>query len=615
MMHYGITVEKIWETWSGGITYDGYRYQSQGKVAQVKTLGSDLMAVVTDSSGTANEVNIQLEDAFEDCFHCTCEAVHHPCKHIIATLFDYAKGSTHNSGRNLDEMIDQADVETLREFLKEEVELDDDLLESLEFTLMKPTKHSIKNGINPPDLALVESKIIEAINSFMIDDCDWWDDGEMSEEMLLEDDDESTLSSTTGKELHFEGEVIQYIELAQAYINVNAVKEGIDILTVITDELLDQVEQFEYLKESDGSIWAFFLFLEGIWMEAALKFEGNEIEKTTILNRLATYSKNEFVPFFEPVFQALSMGWDHPYLKAVMGGKALPDHELDQMAVLGNAAFEILFSQERYEDALKFAIALERWECYADTMIHLNRHEEAVATLLENEVPLPILFVMTMSLVDKGLLVEAIDLTKKVLALLQEQDIIDPVFCRIYCELATRLKDQDMICEAHLLLFTGEPTWDHYSLIKNMPGMNWEIQRGNIGIRLLDEEKPTEETVDILTEEGLFDLAIQVGDTMFKEKVLPAPSTVAIESLRRLIAHDAQWVYDHSMTVATEYLKMNFFDEGCQWLELAKEATNGDKSMMVAWDQKMQDLLKMYKTNTNIMPNLLELANAEPVLT
>jgi uncharacterized Zn finger protein len=306
----------------------------------------------------------------------------------------------------------------------------------------------------------------------------------------------------------------------------------------------------------------------------------------------------------EQSLTTLSQGWDDPQLLAILAGE-FDTREIEQLkpafCELGYVRLNILESQERFEEYLRFAKTLGFLVPYVTMLIQLGRFEQAIASAekIENHEQA---FAVAKKLLEHGSEQEALRTAHKGLQFLEEgsSSHYASELAVWTAALAEQLGETKILLNAKIIAFKLKPSLTDYHEIRDLTGDKWNSTK-EILLKYLPRSNSfgggSEAKVDIFLDEGLIDQAIAVVEGGYCSREL------RLRVMQVAAGFDPQWVITKGKALAEDIInrgKSEHYDDAVSWLEQVKRAYLAS-NQQEEWRSYRQQLVEVNSKKRKLM--------------
>jgi uncharacterized Zn finger protein len=305
----------------------------------------------------------------------------------------------------------------------------------------------------------------------------------------------------------------------------------------------------------------------------------------------------------EQSLTVFSQGWDDPQLLAILAGE-FDTREIEQLkpafCELGYVRLNILESQERFEEYLRFAKTLGFLVPYVTMLIQLGRLEQAIASAekIENHEQA---FAIAQKLLEHGSEQEALRIAHKGLQLLEDgsSSHYASELAVWTAALAEQLGETKILLNAKIIAFKLKPSLADYHEIRDLTGDKWNSTK-EILLKYLSKLNLygiSDAKVDIFLDEGLIDQAIDVVDSDYCSRQL------RLRVMQVAAGFNPQWVITKGKAFAEDIInrgKSEYYEDAVKWLEQVKRgylASNQQEE----WRSYRQQLIEVNSKKRKLM--------------
>jgi uncharacterized Zn finger protein len=267
---------------------------------------------------------------------------------------------------------------------------------------------------------------------------------------------------------------------------------------------------------------------------------------------------------------------------------------------LGYVRLNILESQERFEEYLRFAKTLGFLVPYVTMLIQLGRLEQAIASAekIENHEQA---FAIAQKLLEHGSEQEALRIAHKGLQLLEDgsSSHYASELAVWTAALAEQLGETKILLNAKIIAFKLKPSLADYHEIRDLTGDKWNSTK-EILLKYLSKLNLygiSDAKVDIFLDEGLIDQAIDVVDRDYCSRQL------RLRVMQVAAGFNPQWVITKGKAFAEDIInrgKSEYYEDAVKWLEQVKRgylASNHQEE----WRSYRQQLIEVNSKKRKLM--------------
>ena len=553
----------------------------RGQTLRASVVGNEYYRVTIGFSGQSKQI---VQDAT-----CSCPYDFGGwCKHIVATLLVANDQGNIEERPSLAQLLERLNLEQTRKLLDNLVVENPDLIDQVDLqvellTAVKPTnskspKSQSSQNQRPeidrsPFRRNLRYEIREALRS-------------IEEDYIEEDPFIDVIDDEIKKATGF----IEAGDSFRAFVMLYATAEE---LAVHKDDIDDYSGGFSDLVESLDQVIAETILWTDFSVEEREKWT-SEIEGT----------QDILGEELEQSLTALSQGWDDPQLLAILAGE-FDTREIEQLkpafCELGYVRLNILESQERFEEYLRFAKTLGFLVPYVTMLIQLGRLEQAIASAekIENHEQA---FAIAQKLLEHGSEQEALRIAHKGLQLLEEGSSANYAseLAVWTAALAEQLGETKILLNAKIIAFKLKPSLADYHEIRDLTGDKWNSTK-EILLKYLSKSSfyggGSDAKVDIFLDEGLIDQAIAVVDSDYCSRQL------RLRVMQAAAGFNPQWVITKGKAFAEDIInrgKSEYYDDAVKWLEQVKRgylASNQQEE----WRSYRQQLIEVNSKKRKLM--------------
>lgn len=510
------------------------------------------------------------------------------CKHIVAVLLVGMEQPQIEERLNLSQMLEKLDLEQTRKLLHNLVAQSPDLLDLIDIQIQllnsikenksksakasssKSGKTTTKAQTQHPEIdrSPFRRQFAYALrNSLRNSEHSYYDDEDPFSDIMYAEMEKTKVFLEAGDSF-------------RAFMMLYAIAEELCNYTEEIENYFGDVSDLTYhldLEMAEAILWTDFSVKERQkWV--------TEIEGT----------QDSLCTEFDFSLAALIQGWDDPYLQAVLQGQAKPVdldpqtltvtksfkrkrtniqkgtnvyvHETD-LRPLGSIRLRILQAQERFDEYLNLAKDAGFFTDYVNMLFQLGRHDAAIATA-ENVEDENDAFEIAQKFLEHGFEQQALYLAHKGLQL-QEEDAKryrTGELADWTARLAESLGEMEILLKAKVIAFKLKPSLATYHQIRDLTKDKWNITKDILLKYLLqlDSSNAAEAKVKIFLEEGLFDEAIAIANTIH------CPSYTRLQVMQAVIKSHPQWVITKAKALAEDIInrgKSDDYEQAIAWLE------------------------------------------------
>lgn len=553
----------------------------RGQILRSSVVGNEYYSVSIRFSGQSKQI---VQDAT-----CSCPYDYGDwCKHIVATLLVANEQGNIEERPSLAQLLERLDLEQTRKLLDNLVVENPDLMDQVDLqvellTAVKPTKsNSAKSQSSQnqrpeidrsPFRRNVRYEIREALRS-------------IEEDYIEEDPFIHVIDDEIKKATGF----LEAGDSFRAFVMLYATAEE---LAVHKDDIDDYSGGFSDLVYSLDRAIAETILWTDFSVEEREKWT-SEIEGT----------QDILGAELEQSLTTLSQGWDDPQLLAILAGE-FDTREIEQLkpafCELGYVRLNILESQERFEEYLRFAKTLGFLVPYVTMLIQLGRFEQAIASAekIENHEQA---FAVAKKLLEHGSEQEALRTAHKGLQFLEEgsSSHYASELAVWTAALAEQLGETKILLNAKIIAFKLKPSLTDYHEIRDLTGDKWNSTK-EILLKYLPRSNSfgggSEAKVDIFLDEGLIDQAIAVVEGGYCSREL------RLRVMQVAAGFDPQWVITKGKALAEDIInrgKSEHYDDAVSWLEQVKRAYLAS-NQQEEWRSYRQQLVEVNSKKRKLM--------------
>lgn len=553
----------------------------RGQILRSSVVGNEYYSVSIRFSGQSKQI---VQDAT-----CSCPYDYGDwCKHIVATLLVANEQGNIEERPSLAQLLERLDLEQTRKLLDNLVVENPDLIDQVDLqvellTAVKPTKsNSAKSQSSQnqrpeidrsPFRRNVRYEIREALRS-------------IEEDYIEEDPFIHVIDDEIKKATGF----LEAGDSFRAFVMLYATAEE---LAVHKDDIDDYSGGFSDLVYSLDRAIAETILWTDFFVEEREKWT-SEIEGT----------QDILGAELEQSLTTLSQGWDDPQLLAILAGE-FDTREIEQLkpafCELGYVRLNILESQERFEEYLRFAKTLGFLVPYVTMLIQLGRFEQAIASAekIENHEQA---FAVAKKLLEHGSEQEALRTAHKGLQFLEEgsSSHYASELAVWTAALAEQLGETKILLNAKIIAFKLKPSLTDYHEIRDLTGDKWNSTK-EILLKYLPRSNSfgggSEAKVDIFLDEGLIDQAIAVVEGGYCSREL------RLRVMQVAAGFDPQWVITKGKALAEDIInrgKSEHYDDAVSWLEQVKRAYLAS-NQQEEWRSYRQQLVEVNSKKRKLM--------------
>jgi uncharacterized Zn finger protein len=553
----------------------------RGQILRSSVVGNEYYSVSIRFSGQSKQI---VQDAT-----CSCPYDYGDwCKHIVATLLVANEQGNIEERPSLAQLLERLDLEQTRKLLDNLVVENPDLIDQVDLqvellTAVKPTKsNSAKSQSSQnqrpeidrsPFRRNVRYEIREALRS-------------IEEDYIEEDPFIDVIDDEIKKVTGF----LEAGDSFRAFVMLYATAEE---LAVHKDDIDDYSGGFSDLVYSLDRAIAETILWTDFSVEEREKWT-SEIEGT----------QDILGAELEQSLTTLSQGWDDPQLLAILAGE-FDTREIEQLkpafCELGYVRLNILESQERFEEYLRFAKTLGFLVPYVTMLIQLGRFEQAIASAekIENHEQA---FAVAKKLLEHGSEQEALRTAHKGLQFLEEgsSSHYASELAVWTAALAEQLGETKILLNAKIIAFKLKPSLTDYHEIRDLTGDKWNSTK-EILLKYLPRSNSfgggSEAKVDIFLDEGLIDQAIAVVEGGYCSREL------RLRVMQVAAGFDPQWVITKGKALAEDIInrgKSEHYDDAVSWLEQVKRAYLAS-NQQEEWRSYRQQLVEVNSKKRKLM--------------
>lgn len=553
----------------------------RGQILRSSVVGNEYYSVSIRFSGQSKQI---VQDAT-----CSCPYDYGDwCKHIVATLLVANEQGNIEERPSLAQLLERLDLEQTRKLLDNLVVENPDLIDQVDLqvellTAVKPTKsNSAKSQSSQnqrpeidrsPFRRNVRYEIREALRS-------------IEEDYIEEDPFIDVIDDEIKKATGF----LEAGDSFRAFVMLYATAEE---LAVHKDDIDDYSGGFSDLVYSLDRAIAETILWTDFSVEEREKWT-SEIEGT----------QDILGAELEQSLTTLSQGWDDPQLLAILAGE-FDTREIEQLkpafCELGYVRLNILESQERFEEYLRFAKTLGFLVPYVTMLIQLGRFEQAIASAekIENHEQA---FAVAKKLLEHGSEQEALRTAHKGLQFLEEgsSSHYASELAVWTAALAEQLGETKILLNAKIIAFKLKPSLTDYHEIRDLTGDKWNSTK-EILLKYLPRSNSfgggSEAKVDIFLDEGLIDQAIAVVEGGYCSREL------RLRVMQVAAGFDPQWVITKGKALAEDIInrgKSEHYDDAVSWLEQVKRAYLAS-NQQEEWRSYRQQLVEVNSKKRKLM--------------
>ena len=481
----------------------------RGQTLRASVVGNEYYRVTIGFSGQSKQI---VQDAT-----CSCPYDFGGwCKHIVATLLVANDQGNIEERPSLTQLLERLNLEQTRKLLDNLIVENPDLIDQVDLqvellTAVKPTKSKSPKSQSSqnqrpeidrsPFRRNVRSEIRDALRS-------------IEEDYIEEDPFIDVIDEEIQKATGF----LDAGDSFRAFVMLYATAEE---LAVHKDDIDDYSGGFSDLVYSLDRAIAEAILWTDFAVEEREKW-ASELEGTQDLLGVE----------LEQSLTAFSQGWDDPQLLAILAGE-FDTREIEQLkpafCELGYVRLNILESQDRFEEYLRFAETLGFLVPYVTMLIQLGRFEQAIASAekIENHEQA---FAIAQKLLEHGSEQEALRIAHKGLQLLEEGSSAHYAseLAVWTAALAEQLGETKILLNAKIIAFKLKPSLTDYHEIRDLTGDKWNSTK-EILLKYLSKLNLygiSDAKVDIFLEEELIDQAINVVDSDYCSRQYPCKGDI-----------------------------------------------------------------------------------------
>ena len=553
----------------------------RGQILRSSVVGNEYYSVSIRFSGQSKQI---VQDAT-----CSCPYDYGDwCKHIVATLLVANEQGNIEERPSLAQLLERLDLEQTRKLLDNLVVENPDLIDQVDLqvellTAVKPTKsNSAKSQSSQnqrpeidrsPFRRNVRYEIREALRS-------------IEEDYIEEDPFIDVIDDEIKKATGF----LEAGDSFRAFVMLYATAEE---LAVHKDDIDDYSGGFSDLVYSLDRAIAETILWTDFSVEEREKWT-SEIEGT----------QDILGAELEQSLTTLSQGWDDPQLLAILAGE-FDTREIEQLkpsfCELGYTRLNVLESQERFEEYLRFAKTLGFLVPYVTMLIQLGRFEQAIASAekIENHEQA---FAIAQKFLEHGSEQEALRTAHKGLQLLEGVSSANYAteLAVWTAALAEQLGETKILLNAKIIAFKFNPSLADYHEIRDLTGDKWNSTK-EILLKYLPRSNSfgggSEAKVDIFLDEGLIDQAIAVVEGGYCSREL------RLRVMQVAAGFDPQWVITKGKALAEDIInrgKSEHYDDAVSWLEQVKRAYLAS-NQQEEWRSYRQQLVEVNSKKRKLM--------------
>jgi len=553
----------------------------RGQILRSSVVGNEYYSVSIRFSGQSKQI---VQDAT-----CSCPYDYGDwCKHIVATLLVANEQGNIEERPSLAQLLERLDLEQTRKlldnlvvenpYLMHQVDLQVELLTAVKPTKSNSAKSQSSQNQRPeidrsPFRRNVRYEIREALRS-------------IEEDYIEEDPFIDVIDDEIKKATGF----LEAGDSFRAFVMLYATAEE---LAVHKDDIDDYSGGFSDLVYS----------LDRAIAEAILWIDFSVEEREKWASELEGIQDSLGVEL-EQSFTALSQGWDEPQLLAILAGE-FDTREIEQLkpsfCELGYTRLNVLESQERFEEYLRFAKTLGFLVPYVTMLIQLGRFEQAIASAekIENHEQA---FAIAQKFLEHGSEQEALRTAHKGLQLLEGVSSANYAteLAVWTAALAEQLGETKILLNAKIIAFKFNPSLADYHEIRDLTGDKWNSTK-EILLKYLPRSNSfgggSEAKVDIFLDEGLIDQAIAVVEGGYCSREL------GLRVMQVAAGFDPQWVITKGKALAEDIInrgKSEHYDDAVSWLEQVKRAYLAS-NQQEEWRSYRQQLVEVNSKKRKLM--------------
>ena len=553
----------------------------RGQTLRASVVGNEYYRVTIGFSGQSKQI---VQDAT-----CSCPYDFGGwCKHIVATLLVANDQGNIEERPSLAQLLERLNLEQTRKLLDNLVVENPDLIDQVDLqvellTAVKPTnskspKSQSSQNQRPeidrsPFRRNLRYEIREALRS-------------IEEDYIEEDPFIDVIDDEIKKATGF----IEAGDSFRAFVMLYATAEE---LAVHKDDIDDYSGDFSDLVDSLDRAIAEAILWTDFSVEEREKWT-SEIEGT----------QDILGEELEQSLTALSQGWDDPQLLAILAGE-FDTREIEQLkpafCELGYVRLNILESQERFEEYLRFAKTLGFLVPYVTMLIQLGRFEQAIASAekIQNHEQA---FAIAQKLLEYGSEQEALRIAHKGLQLLEEGSSANYAseLAVWTSALAEQLGETKILLNAKIIAFKLKPSLTDYHEIRDLTGDKWQSTK-EILLKYLSKSSfyggGSDAKVDIFLDEGLIDQAIAVVEGSYCSRQL------RLRVMQVAAGFDPQWVISKGKALAGDIInrgKSEYYEDAVKWLEQVKRAYLAS-NQQEEWRSYRQQLMEVNSKKRKLM--------------
>jgi len=535
----------------------GQSYYERGAVSDVVRRGEIVRADVEGSQYQPYTVTIEFDDTGIASTDCSCPYDHGGiCKHRVAVLLTCGRDPERvREQPPISELIADADRETLHKLL---VDLAEDRPEVAD---------CIETRLTTPDDATTDTPVSVNLESIR-----------RQVNHALPKPGQKGHNDAYAEAERMADELDGLIEEAQKAIEAGDGETALDVLTAITDELVNG-RWANLLPYDVPRVFEMIDDLSQVFIEAVLTAELTESERNEWEDRLTEWDTQfDYYMGGESTFlaaaDAATQSWDDPQVQQAMAG------ELDEGAFWEDddawygddivaARLSLLERDGRTEEYLNLAAAANQSEAYARMLVQEDRIEEAVDYAIER-------FSTPDTALELAKTLRAHDETQAALQVAEHGLILDgyrkEALAAWLRDRAASAGDRELAVEAAITAFEVSPSMRTFEAVEELTDEDWNAIKADL-LETLRMERPggssAAQVVEVFLAEGEYDDAIDLAERTERTSVIEPVVEAVIEER-------PQWVMRICKSQAEPIIEQGQYDSyqtAVRWLRHAGEAS------------------------------------------
>ncbi len=537
----------------------GKDYYQDGAVSRIVKRGDVVYADVAGSEMEDYQIGIELNPQGIRSADCSCPYSYDGwCKHIVATLLTCLyQPECVTTAPSLQKLLAKLTLEHMQALVQYLVLQDPHLLDAVDHYVskqgLKKTRSKKHPAFDPkPVHRQIKNIVYEAIR-----------DSHNGEE---EDDLSASIYALLEQVL----DLLDDQQIDKAILTLQAIIEG-------CIAHWDKIEEMVGLAPLD-----YGLDFDEAWAEVLLSAELTAEDVTHWRNQLKIWES--FNGEFKLALAALSQGWHDPQINSILRGEHVEWDMLKTLAPdmptkLHKFRLNVLFRQQRYDEALHFAKASGQTTEYLILLIHLGRYDEVTAVARQRPLCSTDAESLAKSLESQNQHEPALEIAMRSLERPLAAGYQSHEFAHWAYQYAIRLQKHDIALKALVIAFESKPSLDDYQTIQALAGQEWEHLRPRL-LKCLHDVKTwgiADAQVDIFLHEGLTEdaMAVVSSQPSWSYSYGDGDHRLMLQVMDSVISTHSAWVIDQARPKAESIMdagKAKYYEDAVKLLQRIKAA-------------------------------------------